>query len=211
MRQVLAIAITAFSYKYIREKKPIPFILVTLLATTFHQSAILFLMAYPAYHLRLNKKIRLLLTGVLPIIFFLRYPLFSALSKLLKDDAVPDNNNALTLFVIFTALYGFSVLYSDDGESSGLCNLFWLACVCQAFGGVYSTAIRVGYYFMVYLILLLPENLTYMKEKLKDSNYTYLIFSVVIFGAFCAFGLYSLYSTYWSISYPYYFFWQNIV
>lgn len=145
------------------------------------------------------------------MIFLLRYPLFSVMSKLLKEHAVPDNNNAVTLFVVFTALYVFSVLYSNHREDSGLSNLFWLACACQAFGGVYSTAIRVGYYFMVYLILLLPENLTYMKKKLKDSNFTYLVFSIVIYSSFCAFGLYSIYSTYWSRSYPYYFFWQNIM
>lgn len=210
MRQVLAIAITVISYKYICENKPISFILGILLAATFHRSAFFFLIAYPVYHLRLNKGVRMLLAGVLPIIFFLRYPLFSVMSKLLKNDAVPDRNNALTLFVVFSALYIFSVLYSDNRENNGLCNLFWLACICQAFGGVYSTAMRMGYYFMVYLILLLPKNLSYMKKNLHDSNCTYLIFSIVIYNAFFAFGLYSLYSTYWSMSYPYHFFWQSI-
>lgn len=209
LRQVIAIAITVFAFKCIKDKKILPFILLVLLASTFHKSAILFLVAYPAYYLRVPKKMQLLLAGALPVIYFLRYPLFNLFSKILKDDAVPDDNNAITLFLVFAALYVFLVMYSDASDGNGMCNLFWLACCCQALGGVYSTAIRVGYYFMVYLILLLPHSLDYMKRHLKDADFTHRFFLIVILLAFTAFGLYSLYTTYWSMSYPYYFCWQK--
>lgn len=209
LRQVIAIALTVFSYKFIKEKKLVKFILVVLLASTFHKSAIIFLVAYPLYYIKISKLIQYIMAGILPVVYLFRYPLFNILTKLIGKDAVPDNNNALTLFVVFTAIYIFTVIYSDKSNGSGLNNLFWVACFCQAFGGVYSTAMRCGYYFMVYIILLLPQNLSYMKNKLKDSNLTYTVFAGLIFCAFCAFGLYLLYSTQWSMSYPYYFFWEN--
>ena len=48
MRQMLAIAILLFAYDKLREKKPIPFLLLVLLAVTVHSSAVLFLLLYPS-------------------------------------------------------------------------------------------------------------------------------------------------------------------
>ena len=212
MRQVIAIAITAFSYIFIRNKKPVPFILTVLLASTLHKSAIVFLAAYPIYYLKAMGKMRWMTVGLLPVVYLLRNPLFSVLSRLFKDDAVPDNNSAVTLFLVFSAVYIFTAIYTDENNihNEGLMNLFWIACVCQAFGGIYATAMRVGYYFMVYLILLLPESLMYIKENINDNNKTYTVSTIAIYAAFIIYGLYSLYSASWAMSNPYHFFWQVI-
>lgn len=210
MRQVIAIAITVFSYIFIRNKKPFLFILLILLATTFHSSAIIFLIAYPLYYLKTISRLRWITVAVLPVIYLFRNLLFSILSKLFKDNAVPDNNSAVTLFIVFTAVYIFTIIYSnkDDVHEEGLKNLFWLACVCQAFGGVYSIAIRVGYYFMIYLVLLLPKTVANINSKANDDNKTETVFYITIMVCFAVFGLYSIRNGTWAMSYPYSFFWQ---
>lgn len=210
MRQTVAIAITMFSYTFIRNKKIIPFVLTVLLASTFHSSAIIFLAAYPVYYLKVVNKVRWLTAAFLPAVYLLRNPLFAVLSKLFKDDAVPDNNSAITLFLVFSAVYIFTIVYSDKESihENGLQNLFWVACICQAFGGVYSIAIRVGYYFMIYLILLLPKTLTNVNTKASDNHRTENIFYIVTAACFAIFGLYSIRNGTWSMSYPYSFFWQ---
>lgn len=210
MRQVIAIAITAFSYIFIRNKKPVLFILTVLLASAFHSSAILFLVAYVLYYSGLMKRYRIASILILPLVFLFRNPLFGILSKLLKDNAVPDNNSAVTLFIVFTAVYIFTIIYSnkDDVHEEGLKNLFWLACVCLAFGGVYSIAIRVGYYFMIYLVLLLPKTVPNINLKANDDNNTETVFYIIIMICFAVFGLYSIRNGTWAMSYPYSFFWQ---
>lgn len=210
MRQVLAISVTTISYVFIKNRKLIFFIAAVLLAATFHRSAIFFIIAYPIYYLKAMGKMRWLTVGLLPIVYLLRDPLFRVLSRIFKDDAVPDNNSAVTLFIVFSAVYIFTTVYSDKNNihNEGLMNLFWLACVCQAFGGIYATAMRVGYYFMVYLILLLPESLMYIKENINDNNKTYTVSTIAIYAAFIIYGLYSLYSASWAMSNPYHFFWQ---
>lgn len=55
IRQVLALAILLFSYSYILEKRPAPFVFLVLLATTFHYTAILFLIAYPVANVKFNQ------------------------------------------------------------------------------------------------------------------------------------------------------------
>lgn len=214
LRQVIAIAITAVSYVLIRNKKPLLFVLAVLLAASFHRSAIFFLIAYPVYYFKPMSRLRLFTVAALPAVYLLRSPLFSVLSRLFKDDAVPDNNSAITLFIIFCVIYAFNAVYSDknDVHGEGLMNLFWLACFCQAFGGVYSTAIRVGYYFMIYLILLLPKTLSSIKNNADDNRKTYAVFTMIIFVCFSAFGLYSIYASKasWAMANPYHFFWQVI-
>lgn len=211
IRQVLAIAITTFSYIFIRNKKLIPFVLTVLLAATFHNSAIVFLIAYPIYYLKIMTNSRLLTIATLPVVYLLRRPLFAVLSKLLKDNAIPDNNSALTLFLVFSAVYVFTLIYSDKNNihNEGLMNLFWLTCVCQAFGDVYSIAIRVGYYFMIYLLLLIPKTVKNINSEIDDNQTTGTVAYIVIFLCFAIFGLYSIRNGTWSMSYPYHFFWQE--
>jgi len=55
IRQGLAMGITFFSIYFIYKKNIIPFILLVLTATLLHYSAIIFLMAYYIFHIRLNK------------------------------------------------------------------------------------------------------------------------------------------------------------
>lgn len=214
LRQTVAIAITLFSYIFIRNKKPIIFILTVLLASTLHKSAIVFLAAYPIYYLKAMGKMRWMTVGLLPVVYLLRNPLFSVLSRLFKDDAVPDNNSAVTLFLVFSAVYIFTAIYTDKNNihNEGLLNLFWVACICQAFGGVYSTAIRVGYYYMIYLMLLIPKVLINIKTKINDNGQTYAVVTWVVYVCFGLFGLYSIYisETSWAMANPYHFFWQVI-
>ena len=56
IRQVVAISILMFAYDYVVKKKPIPFILLVLLAYLFHTSSIIFLLIYPLSNLELNYK-----------------------------------------------------------------------------------------------------------------------------------------------------------
>jgi len=57
LRQVIAIGIIVFSYKFILEKKPIKFIILVMIAVLFHKSAWLFIFAYPfCRYIKFGKK-----------------------------------------------------------------------------------------------------------------------------------------------------------
>lgn len=209
LRQGIAIGITLLAFIEIPDKKPIRFILLTLLASTFHSSALVFLIAYPVYYIRKSKAISITSVVALPVFYFARYPLFKLISKLFKNNAVIDNNNAIVLFIAFSLIYLFCLVAGNqrEKETNGLSNLFWLACACQSMGGMNSITIRAGYYFMIYLMLLLPNILSSPQYR-KGSRYSGL-FSGAIFSAFALFGLYSLRFATWAESYPYRFFWEQ--
>lgn len=66
-RQLVAMAILTFSYRYIRERKLLPFLLVVLAAMTFHKVAVVFIPLYFVYHIPINKWL-LMACGVCAVI-----------------------------------------------------------------------------------------------------------------------------------------------
>ena len=205
LRQSIAMGICFLSFLFIEDKKWVKFIITVLVASLFHYSAIIFLIAYPLYHINIGFKGRIFSLILLPVIFVLRFPLFSVLSKIFKEDAVPDNNGALTLLLVFCLIYVFCFFFAKkDKQINGLLNLFYIACCCQIFGNIYSTAMRVGYYFMPFAILLEPP----IVNEMNDEKNVRAGVKIAILIAFIAFGLFSFYTSSWAGTYPYYWFWS---
>lgn len=204
LRQAIAIGLCALSILYVQRKKLKHFVITILVASTFHKSSFVFLLAYPVYHFPVSKSLRTISFAIPPIVYILRYPLFRIFSRLFKENAVPDNNNAITLFLVFYMVYIFCSLFSDEStEVRGLKNLFFVACCIQAIGGVYSTVLRVGYYFMSSAVLLLPL-ITHRLHNRSNAR----IINIVVGTCFVLFGLFSLRNSTWAMSYPYYWFWN---
>ena len=205
LRQNIAIAITILSMKFVEEKKILCFLLMVLLASQFHASSVIFLIAYPMYHIKLNSIWKGVFTIIIPVVYLFRFQLFQILSKVFKDEAVTRDTGALTLFLVFVAVYIYLVIFNKDSDEkqNGMINLFYIACVCQAFGGIYDTAMRMGYYFMPYLMIAIPNTITKNKDKQEyQSNY------VLVLLAFLVYGLFAIRTSTWSMAYPYYFYWE---
>ncbi len=206
LRQDIAIGLIMGALYAIYKKKPIPFLLLVLLAATFHKSALIFLIAYPLYYLRVTRAVRVATLALLPIFYVLRMPLMELLISLLGRQEAPTDTGALFLFIFFVALYVLLFLLSDESEEeNGLLNLFFIACLIQAFAGVYSTAMRLGYYFTFPLILLIPS--AFAREESLGTRRLLRLGAIVAFGAI---GLYFIATTDWAMANPYYFFWQTL-
>lgn len=212
LRQSVAISVTMLSMHWVEKKKPIPFILTVLLAWLFHKSAILFLIAYPMYYVKLTDLQKFIFALMIPVVFVLKVPLFSVLSKLLKDNVETESTGAGMLFVIFSAIYIALLLLNNyhNKKQNELINLFYIACICQAFSGLYSIAIRVGYYFMIYLAIALPNTIyEFQFGNGRKGRNEFVISYMVIFAAFLLFGIYSIENATWARTNPYVFFWEK--
>lgn len=208
LRQGIALGICFLSLTFIEEKKFWRFVMLILLATCFHYTSVLFVLAYVVYHVRIPEKARWGLLLLFPVVFVFRLPLFNMLSRLLKTGAVATQTNAVTMMLVFCMIYIFIVFLfhgeNEDAQANGYMNLFFCACICQIFSGVYSTAIRVGYYFMIALVLLLPMAI----GRIKDERIA-LILRWGIIVCFVWFAFDSIIDSSWAKAYPYYFFWQT--
>lgn len=204
IRQSIALGIIFVAMRYIQEHSLWKFLAAVFLAMQFHTSAWIFLAAYPIYHFPMRRAWRIL-TCFLPLAFFLwRYPLFQLLSKLLAEDAAVDHNNAITLFLVFYAVYLFCCIFSGEQQDiAGLKNLFLVACCIQALAGVNAIVIRAGYYYMNSLIFLLPTITGRMKNR-ENAR----ILNCLMHICFMLFGLYAVYTSSWAAAYPYKWFWN---
>lgn len=207
LRQAIAIGFCCLGLLEIRNKKLKRFMLWIGLAFLFHSSAAVFLLAYPLYHIKLNKIGRILSIPLLAVIYLFRLPIFKQISRLFKDDAIPDNNNSFMLLAVFVLIYLFCTVFieNDDYDNASMLNIYYFACVCQCFAGVYNTAMRIGYYFMPALIIALPNIVS--KQKNKRNMF---LFSIILQIIFILYGLYSIYKSSWAMAYPYHFFWETI-
>ncbi|MBQ2932175.1 MAG: EpsG family protein [Clostridia bacterium] len=216
LRQSIAIGITVASMFFVEKKKPIPFILTVILAATFHKSALIFLIAYPLYHTRFSNICKILLLSFVPVVFVFRDLLFNLLSKLFRENAQIGSTGAFLLFLVFVLIYVFLIIFNDycdknniDNErQNGLTNLCYLACIVQIFGGIYDIAMRVGYYFMIYMIIAIPNTIENFRHIRVKYNSYYTIVRIVIMVLFVGYGLYAIYDDSWARTNPYIFFWQ---
>lgn len=205
LRQGIAIGICFYASLFVERRKIIPFLLLVLLDSTFHTSSMLFLVAYPLYNINLSKNGRVASIVLLPIAFVLKGPLFSLLCSIvgLYKGSVGDNG-AWTLFAVFSLIYVFCCFFkTEDKIYNYYLNLFWVACFIQAMGGVNMIVSRAGYYFAVFLPLLLPKALQSIKNEFAKMN-----IQIITMVCFVLFGLYNIYATDFAKAFPYRFFWE---
>ena len=68
-----------------------------------------------------------------------------------------------------------------------------------------SVALRVGYYFMMPLMLLLPKVTGSMRVEQERK-----LAKIVIGACFVLYGLYAIYSSTWAEANPYHWFWETV-
>ena len=207
IRQGIAIGLIILSFEFIREKRKFAFLITVIIACTFHSTAIVGLVAYPAYYFRISRKSAVYGgVGMLIAIYVLKEPLFYLLARLLAENPEIVKSHTVNLFLILTMIYVMIVLFykEDDIETRGFTNIFWMACATQAFAGVNNLAGRVTWYFMSVLIVLLPNFLLNMNVKEKQG----LKYCAGLVGILaCAMGLYFLRTDMVAMAYPYKPFW----
>lgn len=209
LRQGLDIGLAVLLYMLAEEKKPVRFLLVLTLAVLVHTSAILLLMIYPAVNLRIGFRARIAGVVILVAGSLFRSQIAAVIEKLFPMYAKyldVEGTVSYRLFVVFILIYLVCCFYTDGSEfQNAYMNLFFLACGCQLTGLFSEVIPREGFYFMPALCVLLPSIIDGMKSKKLS-----LVLEMGTCMCFAVFGLYSIYTTYWSMSYPYYWFWQKI-
>lgn len=207
LRQGIAVALCNLSIIYIIEKKWKHFLFWVIAASLFHKSALLFLIAYPIFHLRFRSFLwKLLSLAVLPLILSLRSYLFPVFALILKKNALVDNNGAYNLMLIYIIVYVFCLIFARrDDVYNGFVNLFYIAVVGMIFSGVYSTAVRVVYYFMISMSFVVPMAINSIKSKYFRLPVCIFIALIFIYSALILLR----YHTSFTFSYPYYFFWEK--
>ena len=218
IRQMLAVSLGFVAYEFVREKKLVHFLLTALLACTFHTSAFILLVMYPLYHVRITKSWLYVILPSLLVVFVFNKEIFGVLSIFLerytKYDTTIESTGAYMMIVLFALFSIFAFLIPDevklDKETIGLRNFLVLSLAIQLFAPLHTLAMRMNYYFIVFIPLLIPKiiearSIEWGRVAIFARNLMVAFFTLYFF--------YSAYSGYGEGNlhvFPYHFFWENV-
>ena len=166
MRQVVAMAFAVPVYYFSREKRILPSLLTVAASSLFHKSAWVMIVFYPVYHLQLTKKSLIWLIPGLVFTLAFNQQIFTVILHFMGDRYIEKYSTTtstgaysiLILLIIFV-VYSFLLVrdVSLDKNVVGLRNILLLTAVIQCFAPIHSIAMRMNYYFLPFIPILIPK------------------------------------------------------
>lgn len=209
LRQAIALGLTTFSYIYIDKKKLIPFVLIVLLASTLHTSAILFLLAYPlCNYLNLTPRKYLLFGGIaIGCLFALKSIAIWLVEMLFSEGKYvhyleKETTGAYMLLIALLILFIFT-FYGKGSLLEHLRPLIFLSIMFQTLGLLSSSATRLAYYFYIFLCIALPA-VSESRPKSEQPVFNLGIAAFMVFFFFYTTGEGTMGVV------PYHFFWDSL-
>lgn len=181
MRQALAMSICLFAYEFAKRRKIIPFALLVLLATQFHQTAIVFAVVYVFGYLKLKASHLLLVLSAAGVVTLLSDKIIDFANELFDRNY---SNTVDSGGVIATAIYilimVFCILASKQPYAEHIdATLFYVlltgfVCFAMRYFGTLA-AERISFYFMFSQIVLLPNTVCDGQIKSSDKGVVNMI------------------------------------
>ncbi len=214
MRQSIACCICWLAMDYIFDKKPVRFVLMTLLAATFHQSAIFFAVFYFARYIKIRKVSGWILGAFSVACIFLRSLFIPLLEYFIPEKyetygLISDKHQINPLLILIALLIPMFCLFFWERRKikTEREDAFYSLCYVGSFSyaiiqilALSSNMIgRMNQYFYIFNVILLGNIITDIEDR--NTRYIASAFAIILPG-YMFFKAQSL-----GIS-PYYFFWQ---
>ena len=175
LRQIIAISISIYAYKSVRENKLIKFLCIVLLASLFHQSALILLLMYPIYHIKIDRKKYIYSIAIILTIFIFRRSIFSLILPFLGkkySKNIITETGAYSTYILLVIFYLFIILVGKKDEKNkeilGLRNFLIISIVIQGFASLNDIAMRMNYYYLIYIPILICRTLSNSEKKLQQ-------------------------------------------
>lgn len=215
IRQMLAIGIGFVAYEFTRKKKLVPFVIAVCLAITFHTSAFMLFFMYPIYYAKITRKWLYIVVPSLLVVFIFNKTIFSVLAWVIERyteyDASVTQTGAYEMLILFAVFAVFSFLIPEESrmaeETIGLRNFLLFSLVIQMFAPLHNLAMRMNYYYIIFIPLLFPKIIECRSERWRQvavaGRHVMVIFFLVYFFIDANSG--------GNLNvFPYHFFWENI-
>ena len=214
MRQMIAIGIGFIAYEFTRKKKLGSFILIAIVAISFHTSAFMLLFMYPLYHAKITKKWLYAVIPILIAIFVFNEQVFlfiiNILEKYTKYDGTITKTGAYVMLILFAFFAVFVFLIPEesllDEETVGLRNFLLLSLIVQMFAPLHAIAMRMSYYYIIFIPLLIPKIIKFRSKRWEQVAVLGRHIMVVFFLAYFFFSAYTKDNN--LNVFPYHFFWE---
>ena len=215
IRQSIACCICWLALDYLLDKKPVRFFFMVVLAATFHQSAIFFVVFYFARYTKITKISGWVFAGVSVLCIFLRSLFIPILEFFLPQKyetygLISDKHQVNPLLIVIALLIPMFCLFfwerrkiknEDEERFYSLCYTGSFAyAIIQVLAMSSNMIGRMNQYFYIFNVILLGNVITDIEDR--NTRYIASAFALLLPG-YMFFKAQSL-----GIA-PYYFFWQT--
>lgn len=216
LRQALAISAAPIAYYFCKKRKLVPYIIICLFAMMFHQSAVMLFLMYPIYSAKITRNWLYFVVPIMAVALVFNSRIYTMIAPLMGERyyeryGATSSTGAYSVILLLLVLAIFAILVPNDDQMDddtiGLRNLLFLSVCLQCFAPVNTIAMRMNYYYLIFVPLTISKVITRSKRQYRQLAY----FATV---AMCSvFLLYFIYQMYKSSDimqlYPYVGFWQN--
>lgn len=173
LRQAIAVSIVTSSFVFLFRGSYILFYGLVLLASSFHVSALVAILAHPASKINISNRLLLLVSMLGAIFFILRESVLKGIVSMTLDkyssQTFTSSNNSFSMLIVFVMIYIVSHYASriNDDKTFNICrNIFLIAIFIQVTASVSMTAMRAGFYFLIVGGILLER--VYLKISVAE-------------------------------------------
>lgn len=205
MRQAIAFSIVLLSYDYIIKRKILKFLLIIVIASLIHQSALFFIPAYFLFHITITPLVGLFYFISLAVVYIFRANFFELVTQFIYTGKEIEETGAYTLLLIVfltfvVGMFSYNNLIKTNGNNKFLYTLIGIAVILMVFNTISNASLRVANYYYLFMIVFIPTIITSYDKQLRLMATTIVIIFTTFY--YLRFGVNSLGGT------PYSFFWQ---
>lgn len=197
MKQTVAMSFAMLSFISFVDKKRFAAVVLYILGLFTHQSILLFLLAYIVYFFKDNKRAILVLSIAIIIVGIIGGTLWGAIiggygsehySMYEESDEAYSNVTFIYFITLFIIAFIIKKRYVIQNKSECLLFTFFslFACVMQSLSTSFSIAHRLAYYYLPFMVLLIPNEISYMNNR-----FTKLLFQLLFVGMMSFFLIYT--------------------
>lgn len=190
LRQTSALMLTTvLGFRYIRERKLVPYLLCCVLAFTFHKTALLMIPFYFIAHKKIKPLYLLFAAGMTAMLFVFRNQFaqffFNNVAVWYEGYGQQYSTAGTPTFSLFTILIAIAaiVMYKPmsarNPESNIYVNASIVACIFLPLTFVDPSNLRAVFYFSFYSIMLVPKIIAAF-SKPRDRTIVYLLVVVLL-------------------------------
>lgn len=172
LRQAIALSISLLAFNFLDKRKPIKFILLVLLASLFHKTAAIFLLAYPFLFIKVNKKVIVIFTFIVIFTLLFGNDIVNFIMNYIYRPSTSTFNSGygykmiVLLYSICIFIYiHFENLKKTDTSSNVLLLMLMLGNVIQCLAPTYKNTGRLVIYFFPFIDVLIPNTLEIIKNN----------------------------------------------
>lgn len=176
LRQSLAIAILFIAYEQIKEKKLLKFFLWMIVAALIHYTVLIFLMAYICLEIKPNKTRTIVFLLAIPFVFLFRIQLTTFLKGIsgFEDYGIylsfPLTSIVMMYLITFMALILQNDILKRNPVANHAINAMIIASLMMPMVIINPSALRVVKYYSVFMVILIPEIIKSIDNKVNASN-----------------------------------------